>query len=96
VVLRAPKLDPVGFVKDYRELDGIKRWIDNNLDHRHLNDVLDFNPTAENLAEYLYNKFTTLLHPPTSAAQPDYVLEAVVVAETEKTWAEYVPEEYER
>lgn len=31
----------------------IKKSIHDKLDHQHLNDILDFNPTAENIAEWI-------------------------------------------
>lgn len=80
VELRSAHLNAVGFVRDYRELDSIKRYIDEELDHRHLNDVMGrMNPTAENIAGYLYH----LLLPDC----PE--LYAVRISETSKTWAEY-------
>lgn len=43
-----------GMVIDYRELGPLKEFIDEKLDHQHLNDVLPgMEPTAENLAAYL-------------------------------------------
>lgn len=33
-------LNEVGFVRDYRELDAFKKWMDTTLDHRHLNDSM--------------------------------------------------------
>ena len=57
VELRADTLNNVGFVKDYRELDGLKIYIDDVLDHRDLNNVLHFNPTAENIARHLFEEF---------------------------------------
>ena len=42
-----------GMVIDFTS---IKKEID-NLDHKYLNDILDFNPTAENIAMYLLNQF---------------------------------------
>lgn len=79
VHLRAKQLNNVGFIKDYRELDSVKRYIDGTLDHRHLNDVLSFNPTAENMAKYLYDIFKKDI--------PE--LYAVEVSETPKTTAIY-------
>jgi 6-pyruvoyltetrahydropterin/6-carboxytetrahydropterin synthase len=79
VHLRAGQLNSAGFVKDYRELDGVKKYIDSTLDHRHLNDVLPFNPTAENMAKYLYDVFVKDI--------PE--LYAVEVSETPKTTAIY-------
>jgi 6-pyruvoyltetrahydropterin/6-carboxytetrahydropterin synthase len=76
-------LDTAGFVLDYRDLDEFKSWVDAEIDHRHLNDLLPqgHNPSAENLAIWLYERW--------SARFPR--LSAVRVSETVKTWAEYRP-----
>lgn len=81
VELRSLTLNPVGFVKDYRELDPMKKFIDTTLDHKDLNEVLNINPTAELLAKYLYDQFHELF--------PQ--LYSVTVSETEKTSATYLP-----
>ena len=61
----------------------IKEYIDNVLDHRHLNDIMSpLNSSAENLAKMLYDIF-----------KPDFPqLYAVEVSETPKTTAIYEPE----
>lgn len=79
VELRDNDLCDVGFVRDYNELNYIKQWLDTQLDHRHLNDVLVGNPTAENMARIMYYKFKPMF--------PQ--LHAVHVSETNKTWASY-------
>lgn len=79
VHLRSSTLSNVGFITDYRELSFIKEYIDLKLDHRHLNDVFDINPTAENLAKTLYDIFVTTV--------PQ--IYAVEVSETPKTTAIY-------
>lgn len=79
VYLKSDKLNDVGFVRDYRELANVKEFIDNKLDHRHLNDVFPFNPTAENMAKYLFDTFKKEI--------PE--LTAVEVCETPKTSAIY-------
>lgn len=79
VHLKSETLNEVGFVKDYRALDIIKNYIDDKLDHRHLNDIFSFNPTAENIAKYLYDEFVKFL--------PE--LYAIEVSETPKTTAIY-------
>lgn len=82
--LAAEEPDEVGFVMDYRRLDRFKTYLDNQFDHRHLNDLLDFNPTAEHLARHFYHY-----------AQDELgvnLLVAVAVSETPKTWATYRPE----
>ena len=81
VHLRSEGLNEFGFVRDYRELDFIKEFIDNTLDHRHLNDIISCHPTAENIARYLFEVF--------SARLPE--LYAVEVSETPKTSALYEP-----
>lgn len=79
VHLRSEHLNGIGFVKDYRELDILKKYIDDNLDHRHLNEIFDFNPTAENLAKYLYELFHGWITE----------IYAVEISETPKTTAIY-------
>ncbi len=75
--LKTEKLDNAGFVRDYRALQFVKDYIDTHLDHRHLNDILPLNPTAEHLAKYLFDIFKKEL--------PE--LFAVEVSETPKTSA---------
>jgi 6-pyruvoyltetrahydropterin/6-carboxytetrahydropterin synthase len=79
VELQTTKLDSVGFIVDYRALSPMKDFIDTTLDHKHLNDVVDFNPTAENLCRYLYDIFRKQFSQ----------LHAIEVSETEKTSARY-------
>ena len=47
IYCKAETLNSNGMVVDFTE---IKRKIKNRLDHQNLNDVLPFNPTAENIA----------------------------------------------
>jgi len=83
VELSAADLNEHGFVRDYHELAPLKRYIDDELDHRHLNDVLGHNwVTAEFLARHLYEWCQARWQEVT----------AVRVSETPKTWAEYRPE----
>ncbi len=82
VHLKAGELDEKGFVLDYREFELIKDYIDKYLDHRHLNEVFDFNPTAENIARNLYGLFVEKI--------PQ--IYAVEVSETPKTTAIYESE----
>jgi len=81
VELELATLNRVGFVTDYRELEPIKKYIDEKFDHRNLNDVMTQNPTAENIAKLIYNMF-----------KPQFPnLSAVEVSETPKTTARYTP-----
>ncbi len=82
VELASDRLNQHGFVRDYLELAPLKRYIDDELDHRHLNDVLgDDCVTAERMAKHLYDW----------CAARWVETAAVKVSETPKTWAEYRP-----
>lgn len=81
VELASPRLNADGFVRDYHELAELKAHIDQEFDHRHLNQVLAEPSTAENLARYF--------HDWARARWPE--VSAVRVSETPKTWAEYRP-----
>jgi 6-pyruvoyltetrahydropterin/6-carboxytetrahydropterin synthase len=68
-----------GFVQDYGELKPIQQWIDSTLDHKHLNDVFDFQPSVEMMAEHIYKVF-----------KPQFpLLHAIELSETPKTWCRY-------
>ena len=82
VELMGEELNSAGFVRDYLELAELKSYIDDELDHRHLNDVLgDDMVTAEKMAKHLYD-WAVARWPEVSAMR---------VSETPKTWAEYRP-----
>lgn len=81
VHLKATELDEYGFVKDYKALQIVKTYIDETLDHRHLNDIIPGHPTSENIAKFLYDRFVKDI--------PE--LYAVEVSETPKTSAIYEP-----
>lgn len=80
IMLQSTKLDPYGFVVDYGELTAhFSKYIAENLDHRHLNDILE-DPTAELIARHLFQVAVDFWGD---------MVEAVRVSETAKTWAEY-------
>lgn len=83
VVLESAELNSDGFVRDYNDLSKLKNFIDDKIDHRHLDDVLPSGTlsTAEYLARFFYEFARGLW--------PEVV--AVRVSETPKTWAEYRP-----
>jgi len=78
IELAANGVNSVGMVRDYGDLAKMRDYLDSELDHRSLNDVLKFNPTAEQLAGYLYS-LARLWFPET---------QAVAVEETPNVWAE--------
>jgi len=79
VVLQEERLNQHSFVVDYGELFPLKEYIDTRFDHRHLNEVCDFQTTAENLAKHLFD-FCKKQWAETVA---------VKVSETPRTWATY-------
>lgn len=79
VTLATFTLNPVGFVMDYGEMRPLKEWLDATFDHRHLNDLVEFNPTAENFARYIYNW----------CVSQGWPVSEVGWSETPKTWAYY-------
>ena len=56
IYCKSETLNQNGMVEDFTE---IKKKIHNKLDHKNLNDVLDFNPTAENMAKWVVDKIET-------------------------------------
>lgn len=82
VHLKSEQLTETGFVRDYNELKVVKRYIDEVLDHRNLNDIMaPLNSSAENLAKLIFDKFKNEI--------PE--LYAIEVCETPKTSAIYEP-----
>lgn len=79
VELKSEELDRVGFVRDYFDLKVVKNWVNQEWDHRVLNDVVDCNTTVENLAKILYDKFKGEI--------PE--LSAITIKETPTTFARY-------
>lgn len=53
VYCKAKELDCDGMVVDFTE---VKRLVHGALDHQDLNAVLDFNPTAENIARWIVDQ----------------------------------------
>lgn len=82
VELAAHGLNEDGFVRDYHDLSILKRYIDDTLDHRHLNEVFGHGKvTSEYLAKHFFD-WCKERFPETSAVR---------VSETPKTWAEFRP-----
>ncbi|MFD4718152.1 6-pyruvoyl tetrahydropterin synthase family protein [Streptomyces sp. NPDC058423] len=62
-IVEAESLVPPGFVTDFGDLAAFKRYLDAELDHRVLNDVLSVEPTSENLARHLAEWFVAEVEP---------------------------------
>ncbi|MGB3444890.1 MAG: 6-carboxytetrahydropterin synthase [Actinophytocola sp.] len=66
LTLTAEQLNEHGFVTDFGDLAPFNDYLKNSLDHRRLNDEVDFHPTSELLAEHLghwfINNLETHLH----------------------------------
>lgn len=56
VYCRSEKLNRNGMVCDFTE---IKKMVHDKLDHKNLNDVIKFNPTAENIARWIVEQIPT-------------------------------------
>jgi 6-pyruvoyltetrahydropterin/6-carboxytetrahydropterin synthase len=78
-------LDTADMVCDFRELKwAAKDSEKGGFDHGVLNDLIDVNPTAERIAEYIYKETTQRI--------PEGIKLKVTVWETENSWVEYTDE----
>lgn len=53
------ELDKTGFVMDFKDIDRVLKKVTDFLDHRDLNDLPQFqtvNPTAENIAQFIFTE----------------------------------------
>jgi len=80
VVLASPDLDEHGFVVDYGDLALLKDWLWASFDHQHLNDHVTFQPSAENMARFIYEEAVRIWGWPVAS---------VGWSETPATWALY-------
>jgi 6-pyruvoyltetrahydropterin/6-carboxytetrahydropterin synthase len=84
VILTAPTLEDPGFVTDFGDLALFKKFLDSELDHSNLHEVLPVEPTSEHLAQYLAGWFVQNVEPDI----PGHLV-AVQVRETEHSWARF-------
>ncbi|MFH8627511.1 6-pyruvoyl trahydropterin synthase family protein [Streptomyces vietnamensis] len=84
VVLTASVLEDPGFVTDFGALAPFKRFLDTELDHHNLHEILDFEPTSERLAQFLACWFIQNVQPGIPGR-----LVAVRVRETGRSWARF-------
>lgn len=81
--LTSSSLNAHGFVFDYGDLAPFGQWLDKHLDHRHLNDVLAVQPSAENMCRVLRTVLREVCQ------IPQDVQVSVSVSETPKSWATF-------
>lgn len=79
IIAESEKLDKRGFILDYAEFDFLKMYINDFLDHRDLNEIVDFQTSAENLARFIFDRCKFRL--------PQVC--CIKVSETQSTWAEF-------
>jgi len=85
----ASKLDDVGMGVDFKQMKHIAREVGDRLDHRYLNELEPFteiNPTAENIAAYLYREISKQLNSDT------ITVSAVTLWETDRACVRYSEE----
>jgi 6-pyruvoyltetrahydropterin/6-carboxytetrahydropterin synthase len=89
VTLRGAELDKAGLLLDFKDLKQVMKHVINRLDHQMLNNIAPFtelNPSAENLAKYLYDEANVQLR---SLISGRVTVKEVTIWETETTTARY-------
>jgi len=87
-VVRGRELDKTGMLVDFVELKARMNDLIGALDHRNLNELEPFttiNPSAENIARYLYDGLA-------AAVPPSVKVDRVTVYETDRCAATYASE----
>lgn len=85
----ASELDELGMAIDFKVIKQLAKKVTDELDHRFLNEIPPFdaiNPTAENLAAYIYRRLTEELN------EPRVRIHAVTLWETERACVRYTEE----
>ena len=72
------KLDRAEMLVDFRELKNRLKDMLMYFDHKNLNEIMKCNPTAENIAKFIFDGLRDI-----------YQVEKVRVWETENNWCEY-------
>lgn len=89
VTLRGEELDKAGLLLDFKDLKDLMRGVVDRLDHQMINELEPFtlvNPSAENLAKYIYDETSVRLR---SATNGRVRVKDVTVWETDTTTATY-------
>ena len=85
----ATELDEIGMGVDFKAMKTAANEVGDELDHRYLNDLEPFktiNPTAENIAAYMFRKISELLNSDTIKVT------ALTLWETERACVRYTEE----
>lgn len=89
VEITATRLDQVGMAIDFKAIKAATRSVTDRLDHYHLNELPMFttiNPTAENIAAYIYRELRGILDTDTLRVR------AVTLWETDRASVHYTEE----
>ena len=85
VVIKCSELDKHSFITDFSNLRFVKNYLKEYVDHRYLNEVFEFETTAENLAFHFYKWIKGQV---AVTLKRDFTCE-VIVWETAKSYAKY-------
>lgn len=89
VEVSARELDRLGMAIDFKTVKSLAKKVTDELDHRYLNEIPPFdqiNPTAENMAAYIYRRLVEELN------EPRVKVSAVTLWETERACVRYTEE----
>jgi 6-pyruvoyltetrahydropterin/6-carboxytetrahydropterin synthase len=90
VTLAGPEVDSVGLLYDFAHLKQVIQSVIRSLDHKYLNELSPFdvvNPSAENIARYIYDQTAKQLHQAPNGA----TVSGITVWESDVTAATYRP-----
>jgi 6-pyruvoyltetrahydropterin/6-carboxytetrahydropterin synthase len=90
VTLAGKEVDSVGLLYDFVHLKQVIQSVIRSLDHKYLNELAPFdvvNPSAENIAKYIYDQTAKQLHQAPNGAG----VSSITVWETDVTAATYRP-----
>jgi 6-pyruvoyltetrahydropterin/6-carboxytetrahydropterin synthase len=90
VTLSGKEVDSVGLLYDFVHLKQVIQSVIRSLDHKYLNELPPFdvlNPSAENIARYIYDQAAKQLHQAPNGAE----VSSITVWESDVTSATYRP-----
>jgi 6-pyruvoyltetrahydropterin/6-carboxytetrahydropterin synthase len=89
VTLTGDTLDQIGLLYDFKDVKAVTNEVIDRLDHQYLNDLEPFrqmNPSAENMARYIYDEIKALL---LKSTEGRVQIKHVKIWETDTTTATY-------